>query len=74
MLCLTFAPRVILSALGANAEINDEHGFLILDINQDYAKVALTLIVEGKIVNDKENMYAKKFLDDSLNKYMREEH
>lgn len=72
MLSLTFAPRVILSALGANADINDEYGVLILDINQAYAKVAL--IVEGKIVNDKETMYAEKYLDDSLNQYMKEEH
>lgn len=69
---LIFAPRVILSALGANADINDEYGVLILNINQAYAKVAL--IVEGKIVNEKETIYAEKHLHDSLNQFIEEEY
>ncbi|AVN60018.1 hypothetical protein CG007_00015 [Mesoplasma entomophilum] len=69
---ITFAPRIILSALGANADIKDEYGVLILDINQAYAKVAL--IVEGKIINEKETIYAEKFLDESLNQFIKEEY
>ncbi|ASZ08757.1 hypothetical protein CK556_00020 [Mesoplasma chauliocola] len=69
---LTFAPRIVLSALGANADINDEYGVLILDIHQAYAKVAL--IVEGEIIKEKETIYAEKYLDEALNQFIKEEY
>ncbi|WP_031542383.1 rod shape-determining protein [Mesoplasma photuris] len=69
---ITFVPKIILTAVGANTNINDEYGTIILDIN--YYNSTVAIIADGEVVATKQSKYGEKWLDEEIVRHLKEVH
>lgn len=67
---IEFVPRIFLAAVGANTDIDDEYGTVILDI--DYYKTTVAVIAEREVLAYKQSTFAEKHLDDLLTQILKE--
>ncbi|PPE06671.1 rod shape-determining protein [Mesoplasma corruscae] len=67
-----FVSKTLLSAIGSNANVNDEYGVLILDIGYSCSKVAL--IINGKIEKSGVTIAGEKELDDMIIQFIKEQY
>jgi len=61
---ISFAPTILLAAIGSGVDIADEYGTIVLNIG--YTNATAAIIIENEVLNHKTINFAEEYLNDNL--------